>query len=125
MPQSDAEGADWMAENWKHRADDLGRLSRAYLAFRATPPSSEPVASRLWRVQFDVWYDAHRDPGRKPKQPECEKGCVIVQATDSEGAIKAALTWAENGLFRSKGRKFLSIEHRETAALKFPMEVKP
>ena len=43
--RGDAEGADWMAENWKHRADDVGRLSRAYLALRATPPSSEPEAN--------------------------------------------------------------------------------
>lgn len=105
------------------RYSDHQRLIAA--ASESVPSETERKENppRLWRVRFDAWYEAHRDPGQTSKQPERERGYVIVQADDSERAIKAALKWAEDGLFKSKGRKFLSVEHRETAALKLPMNL--
>lgn len=81
--------------------------------------------SRHFRVHVDCWYEAYRDPGKKQKPPERVRVHVIVAAADNESAIKVATEWADKTAPGSKGRKLISIEHRSTGPVKFPMEVQP
>jgi hypothetical protein len=72
----------------------------------------------------DCWYEPHRDPGQKPKPNQRVVRYVILEAPDSEEAIKRAIAWADKTASPTKGRRWLSFEHRSTGPVTFPMEVK-
>lgn len=66
----------------------------------------------IWRSRFDFWYE------RKRKEPLREIFWCLVEAPNSEEAIKLAEAFAE-----SQGRmdlKLLGFEHRQTGAVQLP-----
>ena len=78
---------------------------------------------RLWKTRVDCWYEPHRNIGQKPKQPKRVVRWVLTEAPTSADAINGALEYAERTASASKGRRWMSFEHRETAAIKLPMEL--
>lgn len=79
--------------------------------------------ARIFRVHVDCWYMPHRNPGAKEKKPVCQPTFVMLEATDTEAAIKAAREWADTTAPGSRGRKLVSIEQRSAATVKLPMRV--
>ncbi len=89
---------------------------------RASASETEPKFL-LWQSRVDCWYAPHRDPGAKVKPNVQVPVFVMLEAPDSETAIKRALEWADSNAPRSKGRKLVSIEHRSTGPVRLPLEV--
>ncbi len=77
---------------------------------------------RLWRSRVDCWYEPHRDPGQKPKAPKRIVRWVLVEAENSEAAIKAALDWADSTASPTQGRVWLKFEHRQTGSITLPLD---
>jgi hypothetical protein len=96
---------------------------RAYAWGKQQSARSESERIRHFKVRIDVWYQPHKNLGKKQKPPERIPVFVIVEASDNEAAIKAATEWADSTAPGSMGRKMLSIEHRQTGPIKFPMVV--
>jgi hypothetical protein len=75
----------------------------------------------LWKSRIDCWYEpAKKIVGEKPYR---FIRWVLVEAENSEAAIKAAVQWAGDTapMF---GVKWLSFEHRETLGpIKLPFEL--
>lgn len=78
---------------------------------------------RLWKTRVDCWYQAHRDPGKKPKPNVRVAISILLEAPDSQAAIDRALDWADAKLPGAAGRKLLGIEHRSTGPVKLPIRL--
>ncbi len=78
---------------------------------------------RLWLSRVDCWYEPHRDPGQKPKDPKRIVRWVLLEAENSEAAVKAAVEWANRTASPTQGRRWLRFDHRQTGAITLPLDV--
>lgn len=76
---------------------------------------------RLWKSRIDCWYEPHRKPGGKAKDPKRVVRWVLLEAPTSCEAIAAAVEWAERTASPSQGQRWLSFEHRQTGSVTLPM----
>ena len=67
----------------------------------------------IWRSRFDLWYE------RKNKSPLREVFWCLVEAPNSEEAVKAAQEFAEHSA--RMDLKLRGVEHRQTGTVKLPV----